>query len=255
MAKKDGWPRRGELVIGTIGKVSPFSATVKLDEYGIEGMIHISEVSRRWVKDIKKVIKPGQKIVALVVRIDREKGHLNLSLKKVNKYDAEEKLKVFKREQKADKMLRVVAKKLGMKLDEAYDKIGFKLQKEFEEMFKAFQEAALEGEEVLIQKGFDKKQAKVIAEVAKDQLEAKEAKMKKTIELKSFEPDGVNIIKKILSDVQKKYDIDINYISAPEYTLALKTKSAKEGDRTLTDAVNEIKEKIGSKGECELKGD
>lgn len=255
MVKKGDWPRRGELVIGTIAKVNPFSATVRLDEYELEGMIHISEVSRRWVRDIKKVVKPGQQIVALVVRTDMDKGHLNLSLKKVNKYDAEEKIKQFKRDQKADKMLRIIAKKLNIELDEAYEQIGYKLQKEFDEMFKAFQEVALEGSKVLIEKGIPEKQAEIITEVAKEQLEVKEAKMTKIIELKSFESDGVNIIKKILTDVQKKHGIDINYISAPEYSLALKTKSAKEGDKKLSDAINDIKEKLGSKGECEIKGE
>jgi len=254
MAKK-GFPQRGELVIGTVIKVNPFSVVVKLEEYDQEGMMHISEVSRRWVKDIRKVIKMNQKVVALVVRVDRETGHINLSLKKVNKYDAEEKMKRFKRDQKADRMLRIIAKRLNMELGDAYKQIGSKLEKEFEEIFRAFQEAALEGKDILIEKGFDKKQAEIITEIAKDQLEAKESKMKKIIEIKSFEPDGVNIIKKVLDDVQKKHKIDINYISAPEYSLSLKTKNAKEGDEKLNNAIKDIEKGIGSKGECEVKGE
>lgn len=255
MVKKGEWPNRGELVFCTVTKVNPFSATVRLDEYNKEGMIHISEVARRWVKDIRKVVKPNQKMVALVMNVDRVKSHITLSLKKVNKYDAEEKLKAFKREQKADRMLRVIAKKLGLELDDAYKKIGYPLQKEFEEMFRAFQLAATEGESVLIEKGIGKKEAKVIAEVSKDQLETKDTKMKKIIELKSYEPDGAKIIKNVLSEVQKKFDVEISYISAPEYSISLKTKDLKEGDKILSGAVKEIINKIGTKGECRLKGD
>lgn len=255
MVKKGEWPNRGELVLCTVTKVNPFSATVRLDEYNKEGMIHISEVARRWVKDIRKVVKPNQKIVAVVMNVDIYKSHVTLSIKRVNKYDAEEKLKAFKREQKAERMFRVIAKKLGLELDDAYKKIGFVLQKEFDEMFRAFQIAAAEGEAALIEKGIGKKEAKIITEVAKDQLETKETKMKKIIELKSFEPDGINIIKNILSDVQKKYDIEINYISAPEYSLSLKTKEFKEGEKKLLSAIKDITEKISKKGECRIKGE
>ena len=255
MVKKAEWPNRGELVLCTVTKINPFSATVKLDEYNKEGMIHVSEVARRWVKDIRKIVKPNQKMVAVVMNVDRVKSHVTLSLKRVNKYDAEEKLKAFKREQKAERMFRVIAKKLGLELDDAYNKIGFVLQKEFDEMFKAFQLAAVEGESVLIEKGIGKKEAKVITEVSKDQLETKEIKMRKIIILKSFESDGVKIIKKILADAAKKYDIEINYVSAPEYSLSFKTKDFKEGDKKLMNAVKEITEKIGSNGECELKGE
>ncbi len=257
MVKKGEWPKRRELVIATVTKVNPFSAVARLDEYdNKEGMIHISEISRRWIKDIKKAIKVGQKIVAAVMNVDKEKKHITLSLKRVNKYDAEEQMKQFKREQKGDRMFRVVAKRLKMERDEAYEKIGFKLQKEFDEMFKAFQEAALEGSQILIEKGIPKDQAEVIAEVAKEQLEAKELKMKKILELKSYEPDGANIIKKILDDAQKKYDIDIAYITAPEYSLSLKTKEAKEGEKKLLKAADEIIENIKAKGgQGSLKGE
>ncbi|MBU3904808.1 MAG: S1 RNA-binding domain-containing protein [Nanoarchaeota archaeon] len=257
MAKDEKYPRRGEMVIATVTKVNPFSATVRLDEYNnIEGMIHVSEVARRWVKDIKKVVKVGQKIVPAVMRVDYEKGHVNLSLKRINKYDADEKLKEYKREQKADRMLRVFAKRSKIDINKAYEKVGYKLREEFGELFKAFQEAALEGENVLVEKGIDKKDAEVLTKVAKDQLEAKEQKMKKTVMIKSYAPDGVNMIKKALQEVEKKFDVEIRYVSAPEYSITLKTKSAKEGDRILSESVKLIEEKICiGGGECEIKGE
>ncbi|MBU4072434.1 MAG: S1 RNA-binding domain-containing protein, partial [Candidatus Thermoplasmatota archaeon] len=173
-----GVPRRGDLVIATVTRLNPYSVIVKLDEYDKEGMIHISEVARRWVQDIKKVIKMGQTVVALVVNVSDDS--ISLSLKRVNKYEAEEKLKQFKREKKAEKLLKLVAKNLGLKYDEVYPTIGFKLKEKFEELFVGFQIAStLEGKETLLEKGFTAKETEAICEVAKHAMEIKELKMKK----------------------------------------------------------------------------
>ena len=45
MVKRRGLPQPGELVIVKISKINPHSAFAYLEEYGTEGMIHISEVS------------------------------------------------------------------------------------------------------------------------------------------------------------------------------------------------------------------
>ena len=170
--KPSDWPERNELVIGTVVRVNPYSAYISLEEYGNkEGMIHISEAARKWIKDIREVIKEGQKIVVLVLDVDKEKKHITLSFKRVNKRSAEEKLKGFKREQKAEKMLAQVAKEMGLSLEKTYEEIGFKLQEEFGELFKAFQMSQTQqGYELLIRKGVPEKWVKVIKEIAEKQM-------------------------------------------------------------------------------------
>lgn len=238
------YPEQGELVLGTIKKVNPYSVFVYLDEYGKEGMIHIGEIARKWIKDIRDFVKENQKIVALVMDVKKEKGHITLSLKRVSKRDAEERMKEFKREQKAEKMLELVGNELKMTLDQAYEKIGFELQEIFGEMFKAFQ-IALTNEELLKRKGIPEKYVKIIKTVAEKTMEIREITIKGILELKCFESDGIEIIKDSLKKAKEKYGIDIKYISAPNYSLSLKTKDAKEGEKILEDAgkfiINNIK--------------
>ncbi|MDD5416622.1 MAG: S1 RNA-binding domain-containing protein [Candidatus Aenigmarchaeota archaeon] len=250
---KKGSVQRGDLVIATVTKVNPYSVIVKLDEYDREGMIHISEVSRKWVKDVKKVVKIGQTLVGVVVNASSDS--ISLSLKRVNKYEAEEKLKEFKREKKAEKLLKLVAKNLGIKYDDAYNSLGIKLKEKFGEMFLAFQAAnATDGKSELMKNGLTEKEASEIMAVAKEAMEIKELVMKKEVDIKCYKPDGVEIIKRILSDAQKKYKVEIKYISAPTYSLSLETKNAKTGERKLTEAIDEITKNLGSSGECTLKG-
>jgi translation initiation factor 2 subunit 1 len=242
MLKKGEWPQRGELVIGTVTKVNPYSAFISLEEYpGKEGMIHISEIAGKWVRDIREFVKTGKKIVTLVMVVDKEKSHIALSLKRVKRYDAEEKMKEYKNDLKAGKMLEIVAKKLNMNPNEAQEKIGTKLQEIFGETFKAFQMSLTsEGYDLLLRKEIPENWAKEIKNVAQQQMELKEVEIKGTIELKCVKPDGIEMIKKTLIDAKKKHEISIKYISAPRYSLSFKTKDAKLGERKLKEAAEEI---------------
>jgi len=240
--KLSDWPERGELIIGTIVRVNPYSAFVSLEEYKKkEGMIHISEVAGKWVRDIRDFVKVGQKVVALVMNVDKEKGHISLSLKRVRKYDSEEKMREYKRNIKAEKMLAQVARKLNMNLNDVYNDIGFKLQEIFGETFKAFQMSLTpQGYDLLLKKGIPEEWAKVIKTVAEEQMELKEVVIKGTIELKCFESNGVEIIKNVLKNAKENYKLDINYISAPRYSISLKTKDAKAGEKKLKEVADEI---------------
>jgi len=241
MIKEEKWPERGELVIGTVTRVNPYSAFIALEEYPEkEGMIHISEVAGKWVRDIREFVKTGKKVVVLVMNVDKEKNHITLSLKRVKRYDAEEKMKEYKRDIKARKMFDIVIKKLNLSPNEVQE-ISTKLQEIFGELFKAFQLSLTpQGYDLLIRKGIPENWAKEIKSVAQEQMELKEVEIKGIIELKCFKPDGIEIIKKVLNDVKEKHEIDIKYISAPKYSLILKTKDAKLGERKLKEASEEV---------------
>lgn len=232
MPKKEReWPERGELVIGKISKVNPFSAFVALDEYGgREGMVHISEVARKWIKDIRDFVKPGQSVVAAVLDIDPAKGHIALSLKRVSGHEADEKLKEYKREVKAEKMLAAVAKKMGVSLDVAYRQIGFKLRADFDELFRAFQTATA-NEAALLGKGYPAEWVAAIKAAAETALAVKEVELKGALELKCNKPDGIDVIKKVLAELPA--GIGAVYISAPKYMLTMRTKDAKAGEKVL----------------------
>ncbi|MFQ6010088.1 MAG: translation initiation factor IF-2 subunit alpha [Candidatus Aenigmatarchaeota archaeon] len=235
------FPRRGELVIGTVSRVNPFSAFVKLEDYpGVEGMIHISEIARKWVKDIRDFVKEGKRIVVLVMRVDPVKGHVGLSLKRVSKRDVEEKLKEAKREQKAERMLEIAAKKRSMETRDAYEEVGHLMKERFGEMFKVFKLSMTEdGYRLLIKRGIPEEWAKTIREVAEETMEIKERELKGILELTCSKPDGIEVIKKVLKDAGEKGFI-IKYISAPKYSISILSKEAKKDEKKLRAAAEDI---------------
>jgi len=84
----DSFFKIGDVVQGTITKITSFGAFVELKD-GIDGLVHISQISEERIEKIKDVLKPGQVVGARVVKIDRDERRLGLSIKAAN-YSAEE---------------------------------------------------------------------------------------------------------------------------------------------------------------------
>ena len=80
--------RIGDVVQGTVSKITAFGAFVELKD-GIDGLVHISQISEDRIEKIKDVLKAGQEVSARVIKIDREERRLGLSIKAAN-YSAEQ---------------------------------------------------------------------------------------------------------------------------------------------------------------------
>ncbi len=78
----------GAIVEGKITGLTAFGAFVSLPD-GKSGMVHISEVSNTFVKDIKEFLKEGQEVKVKVVGISEE-GKISLSIKKAAEPSPEE---------------------------------------------------------------------------------------------------------------------------------------------------------------------
>lgn len=76
----------GTIVSGTVMRIEPFGCFVEI-EPGIEGLVHISEISGQRVRHPSDVVKVGESVQAKVVNIDRDQRRIGLSIKAVK--DAE----------------------------------------------------------------------------------------------------------------------------------------------------------------------
>lgn len=244
LAKRKGFPEVGEDVVVKVIRITSYSALCKLEEYPEkEGMIHVSEVSGKWVRDIRKFVKLNKQYVARVMRIDEKKGHINLSLKRLPKKGKERKIQEFKREQKAEKILGIIAKQKKISLDKAYEKIGYELQETFGTMSNAF-ESAFKSPELLTSRGISKQLAELIHKIAKENIQKKKVKVKAELKLQFYTPDGVDRIKKTLSELINKYKFNVKYISAPKYSVEVITDNPKQTEKELREKLDDITSKI-----------
>jgi len=257
MLKKE-YPDEGELVVGTVTKVQNFGAFVSLDEYpNREGFIHISEIATGWVKRIRNFVREKQKVVCKVLAVDAQKKHIDLSLKKVNEHQRREKIQEWKNNQKATKLLEMVAKNLGKTIEQAYEEFGEALTKKYGSLYAAFEESAYDSN-TLKNDGFSGEWLKKFETIAKDNITVPFVEIKGMISLTCWTPDGITYIKEALMGAEKsEYDdvtIDIKYIGAPRYMIKVKAPDYKVAEDQMKKALEKVTEVITKhKGECEFK--
>lgn len=69
------YPEVDDLVMVTVRQIAEMGAYVHLLEYNnIEGMVLLSELSRRRIRSVQKLIRVGRNEVVVVLRVDKEKG-------------------------------------------------------------------------------------------------------------------------------------------------------------------------------------
>ena len=74
MSKNDNWPEEGELLVCTVKNVRENGAYLTLDSYeGKEGFVFIGEVAAGWVKNIRSHVREGQRVVAKVIEVKKDK--------------------------------------------------------------------------------------------------------------------------------------------------------------------------------------
>lgn len=82
------YPEVDELVMVQVRQIAEMGAYVKLLEYdNTEGMILLSELSRRRIRSVQKLIRVGRNEVVVVLRVDKEKGYIDLSKRRVSPED------------------------------------------------------------------------------------------------------------------------------------------------------------------------
>jgi translation initiation factor 2 subunit 1 len=235
--RKPEWPEIGDLVMATIETVTDYGAYAKLDEYNKRGLLHVSEISSSWIRNIRDFVREGQKMVLKVLRVDTEKGHIDLSLRRVTKRERIEKVLFWKKERKAEALLRNVAEKVGLSDEEVYEKAA-KLMEEKYGLYEGFEKAAREGPEVLAEIGVPEDLAKAFAKVAEERIHVKMVKVKGIIEVRCMKPNGVKIIKESFLNAkkaEKTKDADVRFyvVAAPKYSVEVLAENYKRAEEVL----------------------
>lgn len=77
----------GQLVEGKVSSIKPFG--VFIDMEGISGLLHIKQVSQRYIENLSQLFSPGQILKALVIDLDESRGRISLSTRILENYPGE----------------------------------------------------------------------------------------------------------------------------------------------------------------------
>jgi translation initiation factor 2 subunit 1 len=233
-------PSVGELVVGTCSKISQDGAYFSLYSYGDDkelGFVHISELSRTWVRKISAHIKVGQRVVARVLRVNPRLGQVDMSIKRVTDSQKRAKMTELKQQQKAQSILRVFAEQNQLDPNMLLEKIGNPLTTEYGTLYNSLLEIKTQGPDFLSQNDLTKEQRESLHELISKSLETTTVSLIGGIKAISFKPNGIDVIKagftKVLNETEEKYPtvkIDLSVISAPNYRLVVEAEDWRKAE-------------------------
>jgi translation initiation factor 2 subunit 1 len=229
-----------------------YGAYANLDEYTKRGFLHISEISSARVRNLHDFVREKQKMVLKVLRVDLEKGHIDLSLRRVTKRERIEKIKAWKKDRKGEVLLRAVAEKVGLPIHEVYQQAGVILE-EKEGLYEGFEKVLKEGIEALTKLNIPEDIAKAFAEVAEDRIHIKMVKVRGTLEVRCMKPNGVKCIQDAFISARKAQKakgakIEFSVVAAPRYSVEVSADTWKRAEDLLDEVSQSVVTNITNAG-------
>lgn len=252
--KKKGMPEESDLVLTTITKIQFHSVFANLDEYeGKTGMIHISEISPGRIRNIFDFVREGKVVVCKVLKINYNLGHIDLSLRRVSEGQKRMKMDEIKQEQLAEKIIELFALKQKKDFKTVYYEFAPKILEKYKYVHNCFLESITD-KSVLEKNGVKKEYIEDLHEMILLRNKPKELEIKENIILKTYEPSGLEIIKKVLKDTQKVSDkVSIKYNGGGTFNLVVVDTDFKEAEKIVKKANHVLEKEFEKHGEVEIK--
>ncbi len=252
MMKRNPFPETGDFVVCTVKDVKDFGAFGDLDEYeGKEGFIHISEVASGWVKYVRDHVREGQKVVCKVLKVDESRGHVDLSLKRINEHQRREKIAEWKNAQKAHKLMEMLAEELDRDVKDLYEEFGWDIEEEYGSLYAAFEAAAIDPE-VLKEDGFEGPWFDQFIELAEENISIPFVTIHGYLDVTSPASDGVKRVQDALAAAEENeyedVDIEVQYVGAPRYRVVVTAPDYKIAEDELEEAAKRSLAVIEEKG-------
>jgi translation initiation factor 2 subunit 1 len=236
--KKTGLPEDSEIVMCTVTKIQYSSVFVKIDEYGISGMIHISEIAAGRIRNIRDYVKEGKKVCCKVLRIHRDKGHVDLSLRRVTDSQRRNKVNQLKMEQKAESILEYVAKQNKLDFKKIYLDFSVPILKEYEYIHHAFEDVVAKECDLLKIVKADKKVLDQVIDLVNVRFKPQEIEITGVLKLTTYEGNGVEVVRDALKKAQEVKGADIRYLGGGKYKFTVQALEYKEAEPILKEAVD-----------------
>jgi translation initiation factor 2 subunit 1 len=250
------YPEVESVVMVNVRNIADMGAYVSLLEYdNIEGMILLSELSRRRIRSIHKLIRVNRNEVVMVLRVDKEKGYIDLSKRRVSPEDVAACEDRFNKAKAVHGVLRHLAERRKYFLEDLYERIGWPLYKKFGHAYDAFKIAISEDKNAvdpfvdldIPQELKDELRTYILRRLAPQPI-----KIRSDIEVSCFTYEGIDAIREALfagmALGSEQNPIRIKLIAPPIYVLSTTTLEKDVGISLLNSAIETIKEKITAKG-------
>jgi len=253
------YPEIDDVVMVNVRSIADMGAYVHLLEYNnIEGMILLSELSRRRIRSINKLIRVGRTEPVVVIRVDKDKGYIDLSKRRVSKEDIERCTEKYSKAKAVNSIVRHVAEILGFKsneeLEDLYKKTAWYFETKSKKQGTAYDyfKQSVADPSLLNDLGLDENMKEVLVENIQRKLTQQAVKIRADFECSCFTYEGIDAVKDALragiAIGNPEIPIRINLIAPPVYVMTCSTPERSEGLALLNEGCKVVEEKIKSVG-------
>jgi translation initiation factor 2 subunit 1 len=253
------YPEVEEVVMVNVWKIADMGAYVHLLEYNnIEGMILLSELSRRRIRSINKLIRVGRTEPVVVIRVDKDKGYIDLSKRRVSKEDIERCTEKYSKAKAVNSILRHVAQILGYKnnqeLEDLYQKTAWHFERKSKQPGSAYDyfKQSVTEPSLMDECNLDENTKKVLIDNINRKLTQINVKIRADFECSCFTYEGIDAVKEALRAGIKvgteEIPVKINLIAPPVYVMTCSTSEKSEGLAMLNEACSAIETTIKKSG-------
>ena len=239
-------PEEGEIVIATVTQVTGHGAYVTLDEYNnMTGFLHISEIATGWIRNIERYIRPKQKAVLKVIRVNKVRGEVDTSLKQVSGEERKSKLIEAKKYDKAATFLDFIKSKLKL-TDENVKEIEDVLLQKYDYLYDAFEAVSRKGLDAIQNINLSPEIKNAIEEASK-RIPIPVVEISGIMEITLKKPNGIEIIKSTLANAEGSKgsaNSTITYIGAPRYRIVVTAENFKVAEKFMNNTVEKLRANI-----------
>jgi len=253
------FPEIDDVVMVNVKSIAEMGAYVRLLEYNdIEGMILLSELSRRRIRSINKLIRIGRDECVVVIRVDKDKGYIDLSKRRVSAEEVTKCEEKFAKAKAVNSILRHVAVLLDYEsseqLEELYQKTAWMFDRKYGKpgaSYDAFK-LAVTNPEILNECDIDEVTREKLLGDIKRRLTPQAVKIRSDIEVSCYSYEGVDAVKSALKQglnfSTEDMPIKIQLIAPPLYVITTTTLERSEGLAKLGTILDSIKSAIEASG-------
>jgi len=239
-------PDEGEIIIATVREVTGHGVYVTLDEYNnMTGFLHVSEIATGWIRNIERYVRPKQKAVLKVIRVNKVRGEVDTSLKQVSGEERKSKLIEVKKNDKAATFLDFVKSKLKLS-DEQIQEIEDSLLQKYDYVYDAFEAVSRKGQDAIQNIDLSPEIKKAIEEASK-RIPIPMVEISGIMEITLKKPEGIEIIKNTLAGAEGTKGgatSTITYVGAPRYRVVIKAENFKIAEKHMNNIIEKTRANI-----------
>lgn len=253
------YPEPDDVVMVQVKEIQDMGGYVHLLEYNnCQGMIMLSELSRRRIRSVNKLLKVGRQEVAAVVRVDKEKGYIDLSKRRVAPEDITKIEEKWNKSRTVHSIVRHVAETVGTDVIHLYERWGWPLYRKYGHAYDGFRMAVNDPESVLSGLEITEREREELLRNVRRRLMPQPIKLRADIEVTCYQFEGIDAIRAALKAGEatgdEKRPIKIKLVAPPLYVVSTSSLQKKAGVDALNKALEVVRSEISKrKGKFALK--